>query len=223
MADQDSFELEIQQRLNAATERNQREQQQLQAQMTDLEQRHDTFAKTAERLTAKIIRPRIEKLATYFDNARMRGNTDLGSHRCGCMLSHTPRFPATVSFDIGVGHDEQIEKVLLYFDLEILPVFFKFSPHVATEFPLDQVDDALAAKWVEQQIVSFVDTYLQLEQSNQYQQESLVTDPVCGMRIRKSVAAANQACHGTTYYFCTGQCAQKFAEHPEHYVTVPQP
>lgn len=223
MANQDSFELEIQQRLNTATARNQREQQQLQARMVELEQRHDTFVKRAERLITEIVRPRVEKLVTYFDNSRLREIADSGSYRCGCVLSHTPRFPATVSFDFGVGHDEQIGKVLLYSDLEILPVFFKFSPHAATEFPLDQVDDALAAKWVEQQVLSFVDTYLQLEQSDQYQQESLVTDPVCGMRIRKSIAVGNQTCHGTTYYFCSEMCAKKFVQHPENYVATPQP
>lgn len=223
MADQGSFDLEIQRRLNAATECNQREQERLQTRMAGLELRHEAFVKSAERLTTKVIRPRVEKMVTYFDNARLRENTNSGSHHCGCILSHSPRFPATVSFDFGVGHDEQIEKVLLSFDLEILPVFFKFSPHADTEFSLDQVDDTLAAMWVEQQIVSFVDTYLQLEQSDQYQQESLVTDPVCGMRIRKSIAIANQTCHGTTYYFCSRLCANNFAEHPEHYVTVPQP
>lgn len=223
MMDSETFEQEIKKRLDAATERNQREQQRLQAQMTDLELRHEVFVGTAERLTTEIIRPRIEKLVTYFDNARLHENTDFDAHHCGCSLSHTPRFPATVNFGFGVGHDEQIEKVLLYSDLEILPVFFKFSPHSDTDFLLDHVDDEAAAKWVEQQIVNFVDTYLQLEQSDQYQRESLVTDPVCGMRIRKSVATTSQACQGTTYYFCTGRCASKFAEHPEQYVTGAQP
>lgn len=220
MADLKTFEQEIEKRLDAATERNQREQQRLQARMTDLELRHQVFVGIAKRLMTEIIRPRIEKLVTYFDNARLHENTDLDTHQCGCSLSHTPRFPATVNFGFGVGHDEQIEKVLLYSDLEILPVFFKFSPHNDTEFLLGHVDDALAAMWVEQQVFNFIDIYLQLEQSDQYQQDSLVTDPVCGMRIRKSIAATSQTCHGSKYYFCTECCAKKFADQPEHYVTV---
>lgn len=221
--DSETFEQEIKKRLDTATERNQREQQRLQAQMTDLELRHEAFVGITKRLTTEIIRPRIEMLVTYFDNARLTENTDFDSHHCGCSLSHTPRFPATVKFGFGVGHDEQIEKVLLYSDLEILPVFFKFSPHNNTDFLLGHVDDALAATWVEEQIFNFVDTYLQLEQSDQYQRESLVTDPVWGMRIRKSIAAASQNCYGTTYYFCTECCAKKFAEQPKHYVTVAMP
>jgi uncharacterized protein (TIGR00725 family) len=43
-------------------------------------------------------------------------------------------------------------------------------------------------------------------------------DPVCGRRFNKHSAAAQAACRGQTYYFCTDQCRRKFGAAPEHYL-----
>jgi len=45
-----------------------------------------------------------------------------------------------------------------------------------------------------------------------------VTDPVCKMRIRKSEAVATVEHEGTTYYFCSQDCADSFRESPTDYV-----
>lgn len=48
--------------------------------------------------------------------------------------------------------------------------------------------------------------------------EPLVTDPVCRMRIRPSEAVATVEYEGTTYYFCSHDCADSFKATPEDYV-----
>ena len=48
--------------------------------------------------------------------------------------------------------------------------------------------------------------------------EQVVTDPVCGMKIRPSDAAATIEHEGTTYYFCSEACADSFRESPEDYI-----
>lgn len=48
--------------------------------------------------------------------------------------------------------------------------------------------------------------------------EQLVTDPVCQMRIKPSEAVATAEHHGTTYYFCSQDCADSFRESPEDYL-----
>jgi len=48
--------------------------------------------------------------------------------------------------------------------------------------------------------------------------ERLVTDPVCQMRIRPSEAVATVEYEGATYYFCSQDCADSFKETPEDYV-----
>src|SRR5687768_8106354 len=49
-----------------------------------------------------------------------------------------------------------------------------------------------------------------------------VADPVCGMTVDPGSAAVNHEHNGTTYYFCSRHCAQKFAEDPEKWLNVKQ-
>ena len=48
--------------------------------------------------------------------------------------------------------------------------------------------------------------------------EQIVTDPVCQMKIRPSEAVASIEHNGTTYHFCSQDCADTFRESPEDYV-----
>jgi P-type Cu+ transporter len=42
------------------------------------------------------------------------------------------------------------------------------------------------------------------------QNDQMVKDPVCGMTISRDGAAGHSAFQGTTYYFCSAACKQKF-------------
>ena len=44
-----------------------------------------------------------------------------------------------------------------------------------------------------------------------------VTDPVCSMTIESSEAVGTLEHRGTTYYFCSQQCQQRFAQDPTKY------
>ena len=44
-----------------------------------------------------------------------------------------------------------------------------------------------------------------------------VTDPVCGMTIEEADAVATVEHEGKTYYFCSKDCAEEFAENPADY------
>src|SRR5881275_3002101 len=43
-------------------------------------------------------------------------------------------------------------------------------------------------------------------------------DPVCGMTVDPSRAAATAEHHGKTYFFCSKGCAAKFSSDPERYL-----
>ncbi len=45
-----------------------------------------------------------------------------------------------------------------------------------------------------------------------------VLDPVCRMQVRPETAPARLPFAGTTYHFCSFECAKAFAERPEAYV-----
>jgi YHS domain-containing protein len=46
----------------------------------------------------------------------------------------------------------------------------------------------------------------------------MATDPVCGMRVSPTTAAASESFDGETYYFCSTSCQDRFKERPEDYV-----
>ncbi len=45
-----------------------------------------------------------------------------------------------------------------------------------------------------------------------------VKDPVCGMMIEETEAAATKAHNGTTYFFCSKGCAERFEGRPDDFV-----
>ena len=43
------------------------------------------------------------------------------------------------------------------------------------------------------------------------------TDPVCGMQVEEKDAAGQSEHEGSTYYFCSPSCKEKFDQSPEDY------
>jgi len=218
MSDLQSLEQEIQQRLKSVDEKERSQQIQLQAKMAQLEERHTRFDQLADALMSDIIDSRMEKLASFFDNANLLERHEAGKHCRVCLFKHSDRYPASVRLTLAVAHDAEIENLLLVYDLDILPIFFKFNGHDQAAFSLDDPNQEQIAGWVDEKILAFVDAYLQLEQTDQYQRSNLVTDPVCGMRFRKSIATAETEHAGHTYFFCSQVCLEKFTSQPQRYV-----
>jgi YHS domain-containing protein len=217
MADLTDLERKLKEKLALSEERQQLQQNHLRQQMVEAEVRHQRYTGLADRLLQEVIRPRMEKLKTLFDNARLPEARN-SRHTCCCQFEHTPRFPATARLELGVTRDGEIKTVTLQYAAEILPVFFPVEGRDELTMPLDELDEGKAAAWVEAKIVQFVDSYLRLETSNHHQEGNLVTDPVCGMRVNKAFAPAQMTYRGRTYYFCIPECQARFAEDPERYL-----
>lgn len=65
--------------------------------------------------------------------------------------------------------------------------------------------------------------YIQSSKGNVALPESIdsqdaVPDPVCGMKVAPADAAASHAYAGTTYYFCSDHCHERFVADPSRYV-----
>lgn len=45
-------------------------------------------------------------------------------------------------------------------------------------------------------------------------------DPVCGMTVEPASAAAAWDHEGTTYFFCSLACFERFREEPEHFLSM---
>lgn len=52
----------------------------------------------------------------------------------------------------------------------------------------------------------------------EYMAEDTAVDPVCGMKVKKSDAAATYEYNNKTYYFCMEECKEKFVKNPEKYL-----
>ena len=217
MSDLTAFERKIRERLSLSEEREHLQQSHLQKQMTEAEARHRKYTAVADWLIQETIRPRLEKLKTLFDNARMSEGR-CSRHRCCLQFEHTPRFPATASLEFSVTRDGEIKLITLEFEMEILPVFFPTEREDRLTLPMEEVDEGKVAEWVEARMIGFVDSYLRLETSYHHQQGNLVMDPVCSMRVNKVFAPAQMNYRGQTYYFCVQECQVRFAENPERYL-----
>ena len=49
----------------------------------------------------------------------------------------------------------------------------------------------------------------------------MMIDPVCGMAVEQETAAAAWDHEGTTYYFCSLGCFERFKEDPERSLAMP--
>jgi YHS domain-containing protein len=211
------LEKRINERLAESDIGRQLRQNHLQAQMAELEMRLQRYTAVADRLMESVIRPRMERLAACFAGVQAP-EVKQSRHSCVYRFLHSPRFPATVTLELGVTRDGDAQNVALQYALQILPVFTPVDGQAHFVMPLDAVDERQAAAWVEERILAFVDAYLRLETLDVYQDENVATDPVCGMRINKVLAAASLEYRGIRYYFCVDECRRKFAEAPERYL-----
>src|SRR5579864_8168159 len=218
MPDLNDLDRCIQEKLAEQKERLQSQQKDLEQRMHQVDRKYREYTAVADRLIQDVIRPRLDKLASHFDNAELLNPEQAGRHQCVACFKHTDEFPARARLELGVSRDGLVENLFLLFHLEILPVFFNFANRDELAFPIKEVDEEKAAAWIDAKIVSFLDTYLRLETLDHYQNGNLVVDPVCGMRLNKNYAAAQVEHQGQRYYFCVQDCAKKFAEDPARYL-----
>jgi YHS domain-containing protein len=217
MPEPDDLERRIKQRLAVSEESRQLRENHLQEAMKIWEDRHARYTAVADRLMQVVVRPRVEKLQSHFENAKLPEARN-SRHTCVCEFEHCSRFPATVRLELGITRDGEATTLLVQYKLEIVPVFFRYEGQDQLCTPLEAVQEDKVTAWVEDKIVGFVDTYLQLETADPYQAENVVTDPVCGMRVNKNHAAASLTHQGQVFYFCVEDCRARFAENPSRYL-----
>lgn len=61
--------------------------------------------------------------------------------------------------------DQDIRKLVLNYDLSIIPILMQFDSHSTLEMPLDAVDYEAALRWADARIMSFVQTYTALHEN----------------------------------------------------------
>ena len=162
------------------------------------QQRLEQFAALQNRL-GPIWKPRLELLARRFGEKVKVTPTVLPSRR-SATFSFSSEL-ARIELRFAVFTDADVRKAIFCYDLEILPVLMQFDSHSQLEFPLEAVDEEVLAKWIDDRIVSFVNTYLSLHENAYYLKGHMVEDPVAKVQFPKYAAAATADVGGKTYYF----------------------
>jgi YHS domain-containing protein len=186
--------------------------------MSRVNSRREVFQRESQRVLQEIVRPRMQTLAGFFGNASQARKCENG--RCTWWFGYTERFPASVKVELTVDHDEGLENVILSYALSILPAYTKYEGFDRMSMPLDRIDDSLLEGWLEQRLLKFVRTYVALEKTDRDQATSFATDPVCGMRIECTTAAATSQHLGHPFFFCSQQCCDEFEAEPNRYAKL---
>jgi hypothetical protein len=70
---------------------------------------------------------------------------------------------SSVKLTFSAVPDQQVRNLVLDYELEILPILMKFERNDRLEMPLDNVDEGAVARWLDDRIISFVQTYVKLQ------------------------------------------------------------
>jgi YHS domain-containing protein len=118
---------------------------------------------------------------------------------------------ARIELRLSAFTDFEVRKAIFCYDLEILPILMKFDQHAEIEFPLDAVNREQLAQWIDDQIVSFVTTYLSLHENAYYLKGHMVQDPVAGVEFPRFAAGATAEWDGKTVYFISDETCREYA------------
>ncbi len=169
---------------------------------------------------------RLEQLNKVFDQMRdmWRPRLELLVNKFGDRVQTKPRIvPSTrevafqfesrvarVSLRLSASTDRDIRKVVLGYDLEIIPILMRYTPHAELAFPLDAVDKQAAAKWFDDRILEFVATYLSMGENEIYLKEYMVEDPITHVRFPSMAAGDALEWQGKKLYFVSEETRREF-------------
>ena len=171
---------------------------------------------------------RLEQLGKVFEQMSdiWRPRLDLLVKKFGDRVQATPRvLPSTreATFDFqsrlakvrlkfSASTDRDIKKLILGYDLEIIPLLMRIKPHDEIEFPLDAIDKEAVAKWIDDRIVDFVRTYFSMGENEIYLKDQMVEDPIAHVRFPKVAAAATLDRQGKKFYFISDETRREFEQ-----------
>jgi YHS domain-containing protein len=87
---------------------------------------------------------------------------------------------------------------------------WRFKPHNEVEFPLNAVDEGAVAKWIDDRIVDFVQTYFSMGENEIYLKDDMVEDPIAHVRFPKQAAATTVESRGQKFYFIGEETRREF-------------
>jgi YHS domain-containing protein len=87
----------------------------------------------------------------------------------------------------------------------------RFESHAEFSTPIETPDLDGLAKWLDDRLVGFVETFMRLHENEYYTKDQYVEDPVVNVRFPKFAAGATLEHGGQTYYFVDDRTKAEFA------------
>lgn len=173
----------------------------------EYQQRVEQLNKAFDRLR-DIWRPPLETLVAKFGE-KVKVTPQLLPSTREALLEFSSEI-AKIRLRFRATADAEIRTLILSYDLEIIPILMKYDAHSELEVPLEAVDSDAVARWIDDRIVSFVNTYIAAHENKYYLKDQMVQDPVTGTEFPKFAAGATLERDGRTYYFISEETRREF-------------
>jgi YHS domain-containing protein len=172
--------------------------------------RYRTFL-AASRRVRKLVQDRLEAVAPRVPLEEVHPTIYRGGRRYqGTVTAKVPSELAQIKLRLTLTHDSDVANLMLDYDLDVLPVYIKFTPHERLVQPIEAIDDAAIARWLDDRLVELAHAYLEIGLDEKYQQDHLVSDPVANVRFPRHYARMQLQHEGKTYYFISDETCWEF-------------
>lgn len=188
------------------------------AEMQDSEERLRLYDRVARGCMKDLVLPRIDTLIRVLGNGsppEVREKCD----RITVTFYSTKRFPIGADVSVFLAHDPAIENLILLWKTSIIPILVDYEQEASATSSLAVPRwDALGA-FLDERVLRFTSDYLRIhEPDSPYLRTEKVIDPVCGMAIPRTEAAAGAEHNGRPYFFCVESCRDLFLKDPDRYL-----
>jgi YHS domain-containing protein len=186
--------------------------QQQQQELQHFQERQKLFQEyeKAQARVVEIAKPRLEALAKRAGERVSVTPTVSESRRSAKFEFKSPKAHITLTF--GVAPDRELKNAVVEYDLQRVPVLWRFDSHAEFATPIAAIDEAGLTKWLDDRIVGFVELYVQIHQAEIFEKAEFVEDPVAKVKFPKFAAGASLEQGGQTIYFIDETTKREYAK-----------
>jgi YHS domain-containing protein len=225
MSEIDEFKAKLRGEAEAARERIREMQAQAAEQYREMQSNYVIFLDLSQRIR-EAIRPWVEAFAEALpDVTPVVTERDFGPagrvFHGGFVtfsLPRSERCPANITLRFGLEAGVAVDSLILFYDLEIVPVFIEFERHDQIALPLYPSSVERAVEWFKEKALAFTKTYVSMFFNPYYQKGSEVPDVVLGRTFPRAFAKGQTEYRGVTYHFLTEESRKAFEQDPTRYV-----
>jgi YHS domain-containing protein len=166
-----------------------------------------------EKVQARVVeiaKPRLEALAKRAGDRVAVTPSVSESRRTARFEFRSPKAYITLTFS--VAPDREIKNAVVDYDLQIVPVLWKFDSHSEFSAPIAAFDAPALTKWLDDRIVGFAELYVHIHEGELLDKAEYVEDPVAKVKFPKFAAGATLEHGGQTHYFIDGTTKKEFAK-----------